>query len=117
MDAIKFMKEKKRMCALNVGCLNFPIGIRNNKFGEPCRDFEENHPEDAVAIVEKWSAEHPIKTRQSEFMKIFPDARVNSDGVIDIDPSHLNKKLEHECDHKYDNCDDCYKDYWLSEVR
>ena len=56
MDAIKFLKEKKRMCTLNVGCLNCPIGIRNNKSGEPCRDFEKNHPEDAVAIVEKWSA-------------------------------------------------------------
>lgn len=48
---------------------------------------------------------------------MFPDARVNLDGVIDIDPCHLNKKLEHECDHKYDNCDDCYKDYWFAEVK
>lgn len=34
--------------------------------------FDRHYEEEAVAIVEKWSAEHPKKTRQSEFLKIFP---------------------------------------------
>ena len=46
---------------------------------------------------------------------MFPNAKINSDDVIDIDPCYLDIRLKHECD-KYDTCDDCYKDYWLAEV-
>ena len=114
MDAIKFMKEKKRMCALNAGCLNCPIGIQNNKFGEPCRDFENNHPEDAVAIVEKWSSEHPAKTRQSEILKIIPDATIRN-GILITKPCEVNEKIKDRCK-KYDYCRDCRKEYWLTEI-
>lgn len=111
MDAINFLKEKKRMCALNVGCLNCPIGILNNKFGEPCRDFEKNHPEDAVAIIEKWSAEHPKKTRQSELLKAFPNAEIEN-GVAVACPKSLDKNVN--CEPL--NCDECTRKYWLEEV-
>ena len=114
MDAIKFMKEKKRMCALNVGCLNCPIDIQNNKFGEPCRDFEDNHPEDVVAIVEKWSSEHPAKTRQSEILKIIPDATIRN-GILITKPCEVNEKIKDRCK-KYDYCRDCRKEYWLAEI-
>lgn len=118
MDAIKFMKEKKRMCESYSACIeSCPLKIPVYENGFTCIRYCFDNPEKAVEIVEKWSAEHPVKTRQSELLKMFPDARVNSDGVIDIDPCDLNKKLERECDRKYDNCDDCYKDYWLSEVK
>ncbi len=30
----------------------------------------------SVKYVEQWAAEHPIKTRQSEFLKHYPDARI-----------------------------------------
>lgn len=114
MDAFKFLKEKKRMCTLNVGCLNCPIGIQNNKSGEPCRDFEKNHPEDAVAIVEKWSAEHPVKTRQSEILKIIPDATIRN-GILITKPCEVNEKIKDRCK-KYDYCRDCRKEYWLAEI-
>ena len=114
MDAVKYLKERDRMCSLNVGCLNCPIGIRNNKFGEPCRDFEKNHPEDAVAIVEKWSSEHPAKTRQSEILKIIPDATIRN-GILITKPCEVNAKIKDRCK-KYDYCRDCRKDYWLAEV-
>lgn len=114
MDAIKFLKEKKRMCTLMVGCLNCPISILNNKFGEPCRDFEKNHPEDAVAIVGKWSAEHPVKTRQSEFLKIVPDATIRN-GILKLKPCEVNEEIKARCK-EYDYCRDCRKEYWLAEV-
>ena len=113
MDAIKFLKEKKRMCALSVGCLNCPISIQNNKSGEPCRDFEKNHPEDAVAIVEKWSAEHPANTRQSKFLKLFPNAKINSSGVLAACPVHIDMNAVDACK---DPCEKCRKEYWLHEV-
>ena len=116
MDAIKFLKEKKRMCTLNVGCLNCPIGIQNNKSGEPCRDFEKNHPEDAVAIVEKWSAEHPIKTRQREFLKLFPNAKLDDEEIITICPKSIDGKLKSDEVCYSMTCRQCRKEYWLAEV-
>lgn len=113
MDAVKYLKERNRMCD---SYTNMCDGCGFGKVPK-CNRTEEDNPEKAVDIVERWSAEHPIKTRQSEFLKMFPDARINSDGVIDIDPCCLNEKLKHECDNKYDSCDDCHKDYWLSEVK
>lgn len=115
MDAVKYLKEVNRMCDCS-GCYECPLYGKNNGKKVNCKMIERRYAEEAVSIVEKWSAEHPVKTRQSEFLKMFPDARVNSDGVIDIDPCDLNERLERECDRKYDNCDDCYKDYWLFEV-
>lgn len=116
MDAVEFLKKKRRMCS-GGNCDRCSLRDGNNGTDYGCRTFVEKYPEAAVAVVEKWSAEHPAKTRQSEFLKMFPDARINSDGVIDIDPCCLNEKLKHECDNKYDSCDDCHKDYWLSEVK
>lgn len=59
MDAIKFLKEKSRMCysfsgEVISGCDNCPLF--------PCNVFEEKHPEQAVSIVDEWSKEHPTYT-------------------------------------------------------
>ena len=75
---------------------------------------KKNHPEDAVAIVEKWSAEHPVKTRQSEILKIIPDATIRN-GILITKPCEVNEKIKDRCK-KYDYCRDCRKEYWLAEV-
>lgn len=118
MDAVEFLKEKERMCrSYNCeSCVKCPCEDINNGFDMTCEDLAIEKPEAFVAIIEKWSAKHPVKTRQSEFLEMFPDAKINSDGVIDIAPCFFDKKIEHHCDEKYDSCDDCYKEYWLSEI-
>lgn len=121
MDAVEFLKEEDRMCdkykySSGHNCSDCPCHSKRNGSDEICIRLRKTDPAKYVEIVEKWSKEHSVKTRQSEFLKMFPNARINSDGVIDIDPCFLDKKIEHHCEEKYDNCDDCYKEYWLAEI-
>lgn len=51
------------------------------------------------------------KTRQSEFLKIFPDA-LEEEGVMNICPLILDKSAK--CFKV--NCKVCQKDFWLAEV-
>ena len=52
------------------------------------------------------------KTRQSEFLKIFPKAKM-SDGVIFACPINLTDFVG--CYH-YSDCQSCKRDFWLAEV-
>lgn len=76
----------------------------------------------ANEIILKWVKEHPVKTRQSEFLKMFPNAQISSDGVIEIMPCAIekNKHITSNCScpvaHGFNNCDTCRKEYWLAEV-
>ena len=122
MDAVEFLKKQYRMCeALNSHCEECGLSYVNNKTDHVCGDFIKRHPEEAVAIVEKWSKEHPIKTRQSEFLKMFPNAQI-FEGVLKIEPCELiDSKLNSEECHSYDEfglsgCYECRKNYWLEEV-
>lgn len=71
------------------------------------------NPQKAIEIVQKWSDSNPIKTRQSEFLKLFPETHLVSD-VINICPIEIDKRLV--CITPK-NCNDCKKNYWLTEVR
>ena len=71
MDAVKYFKERTRMLnslgRMNlkcdgVRCANCPLSHHNSGKGLCCDDFEAEYSEEAVAIVEKWAAEHPQKT-------------------------------------------------------
>lgn len=118
MDAVKFLKEKKRMCDFfhnQALCSKCPIQKLECGIGE-LGDVE--HMIAAVEAVEKWAAEHPAKTRQSEFLKIFPNARI-VDGAITIEPCDIDNKRCGEgskwCD-DHIGCEGCREDYWLTEV-
>lgn len=111
MDAVKYLEERKRMCAsYNNMCIGCGFGQ-----SPKCINTEDYNPKEALAIVEKWSAEHPIKTRQSEFLKMFPNTRLNECGSIAICPRICDASFDpQECDYK--NCLKCEKDYWSAEV-
>ena len=76
-----------------------------------------NHPErfkKTYNIVEKWSDNHPVKTRQSEFLKMFPNAVIDEDdGILCIRPCDIDESIG--CTNGK-GCDDCYRKYWLAEV-
>lgn len=76
-----------------------------------------NHPErfeKTYNIVEKWSDTHPDKTRQSEFLKMFPNAVIDEDdGILCIRPCDIDERIG--CTNGK-GCDDCYRKYWLAEV-
>lgn len=69
----------------------------------------------AVKFVEQWAAAHPVKTRQSEFLKLFPYARVKkANGLPIVSPCDLDVKLAGKCEGI--PCQECWKKFWLAEV-
>ena len=120
MDAVKYFQERARLSKdCNLGCKECRLSSYNNGTEMSCDGIERKFPELAVEIIEKWSAEHPIKTRQSEFLKLFPYANTDPEGVLGIDPCSIDKKIAEEeeaCD-KFSGCLECKKNYWLAEVK
>lgn len=69
----------------------------------------------AVEYVEQLDDMHPIKTRQSEFLKLFPYARVKkANGLPIVSPCDLDVKLAGKCGEI--PCQECWKKFWLAEV-
>ena len=119
MDAVKFLKEEDRMCdkykySSDHTCSDCPCNSKRNGTDEICISLRKTDPAKYVEIVEKWSAEHPIKTRQSEFMKMFPDVELE-DNIIKILPCEINTKIKDEC-YRLRPCYGCRKKYWLAEI-
>ena len=116
MDAVEYLKAWTRMCYKhNPYCKECPIGKEVHRRSSSCRTFENDNPEEAVAIVEKWAKEHPIKTRQSEFLEMFPNASI-VDGVLNLNPCHVDNKFSPQKGCGNSSCADCRKEYWLAEV-
>ena len=107
MDAVEFLREKHRMCITYSTCDN--CRLRGSCYGEEVVGIEE----DVVEIVEEWSKEHPVKTRQSEFLKLFPDADIST-GHVNVCPNSLYKETC-TCS-KYPTCISCKREFWLQEV-
>lgn len=115
MTAIEYLKTKARMTnKCGIECYDCPLSFSNNGIGESCRALERNYPEKAVEIVEKWAKEHPIKTRQSEFLKMFPNAKIGRDGCIEVCPMGLDQRTK--CDGSM-SCVKCLKNFWLEETK
>ena len=68
----------------------------------------------AVKFVEQWAAEHPIKTRQSEFLKHYPGARITIDGFLHACPMDVSSDTGINCSAQ--TCTECRKAFWLAEV-
>lgn len=99
MDAVKFFKEKERMCkSLGEGCTGCMIHIKLH--GLRCSQFCEKYPELAVAVVEKWSAEHPRETRLTRLLKNYPNTPLlNKDGIpVYVCAAHLGLMDIDDCD-------------------
>lgn len=112
MDAVEFVKTFGRMC--NTECTKCEFWKRRIR-SESCTSWQKNHPEEAVALLEQWAKEHPIKTRQSVFLAQWPNARIsNVDGFPSINPCGLDSKVVNECD--VASCSKCRSKFWLAEV-
>lgn len=109
MDAVKFFEEYKRMCDSIGSCDSCPAS------GQCLYDDTSQNYAGVVAITEKWSKEHPIKTRSGEFLKHYPNADVLYNGVVSICPKLIDGwNPSAGC---YDtDCYDCKTKYWMQEV-
>ena len=61
MDAIKFLKEYKRICD-EYDCEGCPIRKESNYSILSCYEWVNRNPEKAVKIVEDWGKDFPRKT-------------------------------------------------------
>lgn len=119
MDAVKYFKLKARMTnanergECNTGCCDVcKLSSTHNGKHVYCLNFELVHPKEAVEIIEKWAAEHPAKTRQSEFLKMFPNASKDMNGDLIICPQRIDTNFS--C--AKISCEKCCKEYWLEEI-
>lgn len=114
------MKEKAtifdyaRMCKKHKNCRGCPLSIALNGMKVVCLDLIKEYTDKANEIILKWCEEHPIKTRQSEFLKMFPNAQKLDDGTLSICPKFVDATLDITCCGKL--CTLCYEDFWLAEV-
>ena len=116
MDAVEYVKQRERMCGHYVHCGDCPVGDYQG-----CSSL--NEIPNLVPIVEKWTKEHPAKTRQSELLKLFPNTKIDDAGILCMCPMNFNSetyKDENKCfciDVRDDiHCDKCRRDFWLKEI-
>lgn len=95
MDAVKYFKEKARMGKIDtygfctIDCDKCGLSRQNNLKDLGCGYFEVLYPEEAVAVVEKWSEEHKQKTKKQVFYEKFPNAPKDDDGMPQICPDDI----------------------------
>lgn len=125
MDAIEYIKEAKRLCKSRHVC---------KSVSDKCLLLDENGHctaniwnadtiegiEKTVQIVEKWLKANPIKTRQSEFLKMFPNADMQR--ICALFPCVMDQTIRPARCAKYKSsnspskCVECRNDYWLAEI-
>lgn len=91
-------RTKNGLCKIK--CSNCPLCSKNNGTFEDmsCTTFEMLYPEKAIALVQKWSDEHSQKTFVTEFLKNYPRAVVNGDGIPNsVCPYDLGLMNKHDC--------------------
>lgn len=114
MDAVEYVKTQYRLCRSKDNCSECPLQDKENCC---CIMDTIEYVEKAVQIVEQWAKEHPVKTRQSEFLKLFPKATVCNHVLSLCQRFYCSDFLGtdfQEC--KETNCDKCRCEYWLAEV-
>ena len=97
MDAVKYLKEKQRMCEKYIDCLDCPLDEVKSKHHITCIMTEKTHSEEAVEIVEKWSAENPQKTILMDFLEKYPNVQLNDYGCPSFCPSLLGYDRNKSC--------------------
>lgn len=116
MDAVRFIKERTRMCeSFGDRCTGCPASNGG------CAVSQESTLDatDQVAMVEDWSAAHPRKTRQSMFLEQYPEAFLDERGVVWICPRYFSasyRDSEMLCSHPERVCADCMCEFWMQEV-
>ena len=116
MDALEFLRERKRMCNSYKSCDSCPLAEGRCVINHVTSDEECDR---IIATVEQWSKEHPRKTRQSVFLEQYPNVRLDIDGIIDISPCRMDSKqyaFDGEDCRKFKSCDACCREFWMKEV-
>lgn len=96
-NTVSYFTERERMTnSCDISCKVCPL---NGPSHGACSRFEEQHPQEAIKIVQKWSDEHPCKTYKDDFYEKFPNAKTQytPSGCVNI-LYGLKKYCEGECE-------------------
>ena len=103
MDALKFIKEFYRMCDYYSG--GFCKGCPRKE--EPSCDSSTMSDEELAKLisdVEKWSKEHPQRTRLQDLLEKFPKVEIDKEGL----PFFCCARLGYVCTCAKSTCMDCW---------
>lgn len=112
MDAMKFLKEKERMCKTCGSCFSCPAWLNSKCSVNNVRS--DITPEQQINIVKTWVEQHPCKTRQSIFLEQYPNAKVDGRNVLCACPAKIYG--DNVCLNDAACCSDCCRDFWSQEV-
>ena len=109
------IKDFARMCNKNSAkCAECPLALANNGKRVFCIDLLRKSPDEANEIIIKWCEEHPVKTRQTEFLKMFPNVELVDGGTINICPHTTDSQYGANCNVL--TCKECRRNYWSEEL-
>lgn len=124
MDVLEYEKARIRMCRTMIlkegGCSACPLygGIKRGCVIATCgvSKPDEDAIKKSIDKVIKWSKDNPVKTRQSEFLKMFPKAKTDENGILifcprKFDPENINSVHCHR-----HGCVGCRQQFWNEEV-
>ena len=116
MDAVEYVKVLRRMCKCQPSCNACPLYSQFGCFSANMSEAAEK----AIPFVEQRAKDHPVKTRQSEFLKMFPNADMQR--IYALFPCVMDQTIRPTRCVKYESfsspkkCVECRKDYWNEEV-
>lgn len=107
MDAVEFLRDFRRMCWTyeEPCCENCKLEGGGCNFTDLGCDHEK-----AVRIVGEWAKAHPVKTRMSEFLKLFPMNSVQEEGLCTQFFDSTVKCKDSE------GCLECQKKFWFTPI-
>ena len=115
---LDFFHERNRMCNSYVECLDgCPL---EGKFCYSTKHLTQEHIQEHIDIVQKWSDEHPEKTREEVFLEIFPKLKALKDKVVNFDSNCLPcfYELIGKCEGDYcgeKTCSECWQESYNGE--
>lgn len=108
MDAVEFLRDFRRMCSIYDNCTGCEF-----KSTECSPTEEDCDHEKLIRVVEKWAKEHPVKTRLSEFNKLFPNASDQAGGCPSLCTQFFDSTVS--CKDS-EGCLECKKEFWLTPI-
>lgn len=114
MDAKEYIDTLRRICSTDSFCDNCDFK-KNGTCPLDKRFLLSTPSEDIVSFVEQWAKDHPVKTRKSEFLKMFPKAEIKDD-YLWMCPKYINYDYKPEENCYKISCCDCKRKFWLEEV-
>ena len=116
MDAVEFLKTVNRLCKNQSGCEKCPIR-KNGTCMAVCGGISDKNIDETVSKVEQWAKDNPVKTRKSEFLKMFPNAQmVNIERTFCVAHFDITKKCK-ETSPSDEQCIACRYKFWNEEVK